>query len=368
MPYNEKSGLPYNELYLEMEGYISKVRYQLGVGLTNKIPDYHVSYNSGQNGLYDDGENFTDVNGNGLYDIGESFTDLYSIVNEKIENKNVKAVTIPTLLNYNLGGGWSIDLKYEFQRLKSGTHYYNSLSSDEAFNDRNGNGTDIAEVFEDSNGDGIWNKAEETWYDLWQSGLIPDEQLYFYDLDGDGSYSDGEYFTDADGNGIWNASENLIDVDGDGEWDDSEYLADLNNDGVWTPSGVYTDSIKSNFYSKDAKSGLNVSEEFQNNHLIAIGLGKSPYWSLSLTVESSSTYEYGPIKNSIINPLESLMENIVNLDNKWIAIEFMLNINSNTRIDLMYGTQRGGIICSNGICRYVEPFDDGFKLSLSTVF
>jgi hypothetical protein len=89
---------------------------------------------------------------------------------------------------------------------------------------------------------------------------------------------------------------------------------------------------------------------------------------LSLTIESTSTYEYGPQKKSVTNPLESFMGNIIDLENKWIALELMININSNTRLDLMYGTQRGGIICSNGICRYVEPFDDGFKLALSTVF
>jgi len=369
LPFSEKSGLPYNELYLEMEGYIKNIRYQFGFGITNKIPEYHSSYNSGKNGVWDNGEAFDDLNGNNIYDIGENFTDLYSIVNEKIDNKTVTAITIPSLLNYNLGNGWSIDLKYEFQKIKSGTKYYNSLSSDEVFYDSNGNGVwDIAELFEDSNGDGIWNQAEETWYDLWQSGLIPDEQLYYYDTDGDGLFSEGEYFTDADGNGMWNPSENLIDEDGDEIWDDSEYLEDLNNDGVWTKSGVYEDRYQSNFYSNDSKSGLSIPEDFQNNHLISLGIGKSPYWSLSLTVESSSTYEYGPLKNSVVNPLESFLGNIIDLNNKWIALEFMVNINSNTRLDLMYGTQRGGIICSNGICRYVEPFDDGFKLALSTVF
>lgn len=369
LPFNNKSSLPYNELYLEMEGYFNKIRYQFGLGITNKIPEYHVTYSSGKNGRWDANETFEDINGNGAYDVGENFKDLYNIINEKIDNKSINALTIPTLLNFNLGSGWSIDLKYEFQKLKNGTEYLNSLSSDEYYIDSNESGTwDAAEVFDDENGDGIWNQAEETWYDLWQSGLIPDEQLYFYDLDGDGFFSDGEYFTDADGNGVWNDSENLFDLDGDNMWDDSEYLDDLNNDGKWTPAGVYTDSVKSNFYTNDKRNGTTVPQEFQNNHLISIGIGKSPYWSLSLTVESSSTYEYGPLENSVINPLENILSKMIDIDNKWAALELMININSNTRLDLMYGTQRGGIICSNGICRYVEPFDDGFKLALSTVF
>jgi len=369
LPFNDKSSLPYDELYLEMEGYINKIRYQLGLGITSKIPEYHVTYNSGKNGVRDNNESFEDLNGNGIYDIGENFNDLYSIINKKIDNKIVNALTIPTLLNFNLGNGWSIDLKYEFQKLKSGTEYLNRLSNDEYYVDANENKIwDAAEIFDDENGDGIWNQAEETWYDLWQSGLIPDEQLYFYDLDGDGYFSDGEFYTDADGNGVWNDSENLYDLDGDDIWDDSEYLEDLNNDGKWTEAGVYIDSVKSNFYTKDLKNDRTVPQEFQNNHLISMGVGKSPYWSLSITVESSSAYEYGPLESSVVNPLENLLSNVIDIDNKWIALELMININSNTRLDLMYGTQRGGIICSNGICRYVEPFDDGFKLALSTVF
>ena len=368
-PYLDKEALPFNELYIEMEGYVNNLRYQLGFGLTEKVPDYHVLYNSGQNNIWDVDEDLTDLNDNGTWDTGESFSDKYSIINEKIENKYVSAITLPTLLNYNIGNGWSIDLKYEFQRLKSGTEFLAKLSSDEFFEDLDGDGTwDMAEVFEDADSDGIWDAAEETWYDLWQSGLIPDDQLYYYDTDEDGLYSEGEYFTDTDGDNQWDAEEILYDLDGDGVWDDAENLDDLNNDGLWSKKGTYLDSTKSNFYTRNSKTGSAISKEFQNNHLISLGLGKSPYWSLSLTIESTSTYEYGPQKKSVTNPLENFMGNIIDLENKWIALELMININSNTRLDLMYGTQRGGIICSNGICRYVEPFDDGFKLALSTVF
>ena len=159
-----------------------------------------------------------------------------------------------------------------------------------------------------------------------------------------------------------------MDLDGDGIWDDGEELDDLNNDGIWTGKGVYTDSSKSNFYVYENNSEHTLSREFQNNHMLTLGLGKSPHWSISLTIESSSTYEYGPAVVSITNPLEKFLGNVMDMENKWVALEMMININSNTRLDLMYGTLRGGIICSNGICRFVPPFDDGFKLSLTSVF
>ena len=151
-------------------------------------------------------------------------------------------------------------------------------------------------------------------------------------------------------------------------WDDGEILDDMNNDGAWTPKGTYVDSTRSNFYVYDGDSEKKLAREFQNNHMLTIGVGKSPYWSLSLTIESSSAYEYGPQPLSISNPLEDLLGNFMDMENKWVALDLMININSNTRLDLMYGTLRGGVICSNGICRYVEPFDDGFKLTLTSVF
>ena len=369
LPYNTDVSFPYNELYIEMEGYINKLRYQLGFAWTNNITEYHAFYNSGQNGDWDIGEPFSDTNENGSWDQGEPFTDHYTIINERLENKFQNAFTVPTLFNYKFSSGWSLDLKYEFQRLEKATSYRNSLSSNEVFTDLDGDGIwDQAEELIDLDGDGIWDPAEQTWYDWWLNGWLTDDQVSDYDTNGNGIYDIGEDFSDSDGDGIWDPAEEFTDLDGDGIWDDGEEFDDLNNDGVWTGGGVYIDSSRSNFYVLNGNNNEKISKDFQYNHMITLGVGKSPYWSLSLTVESSSTYEYGPQLTSITNPLEKFMSNFMDLENKWIALDLMLNINENTRLDIMYGTLRGGIICSNGICRYVEPFDDGFKLTLTSVF
>ena len=102
MPYKSAVALPYNELYVEMEGYIKKLRYQLGFAWTNNTPEYHVLYNSSRNGSWDETEPFTDDNDNGSWDEGEAYTDHYSIVNERIEKKYQNAFTVPTLFNYKL--------------------------------------------------------------------------------------------------------------------------------------------------------------------------------------------------------------------------------------------------------------------------
>ena len=182
------------------------------------------------------------------------------------------------------------------------------------------------------------------------NGWITDDQLPDYDLNGNGIYDEGEQFSDSDSDGIWDPAEEFNDLDEDGIWDAAEEFNDVNNDNIWTPKGIYVDSTKTDFYKLNGNSEEKISEKYQYNHMITIGLGKSPHWSLSLTVESSSTYEYGPKIPSIINPLEKFMSNFINLDNKWIALDLMINLNENTRLDIMYGTLRGGIICSNGIC------------------
>ncbi len=369
MPYKSAVALPYNELYIEMEGYIKKLRYQLGLAWTNNVPEYHVVYNSSRNGRWDETEPFTDDNGNGSWDDEEVYTDHYSIVNERIEEKYQNAFTLPTLFNYKFSSGWSLDLKYEFQRLEKGIRYINTLYEDEVFQDLDGDGIwDSAEEFQDLDGDGVWDAAEQSWYDWWLNGWITDDQLPDYDLNGNGIYDVGEEFSDSDGDGVWDSAEEFQDLDGDGVWDAAEEFDDVNNDDVWTASGVYVDSSRSNFYVLNGKNDENQSKDFQYNHMITVGLGRSPNWSLSLTIESSSTFEYGPQIPSIINPLERFLSNFIDLENKWIALDLMVNISDNIRLDVMYGTLRGGIICSNGICRYVEPFDDGFKLSLTSVF
>ena len=394
MPETDGVTLPYNELYIEMEGYIQKLRYQFGLAWTNYTSEYHAYYNSSQNNIWDDGEQWVDTNTNGIWEDGEEWTDKYSTLIERLEQKQLSAFTIPTILNYNVGNGWSVDIKYEFQRLNKGTRYYKELSGDEIFfdalnglwdsgedwTDLDGDGIwDDSEDWVDLDGDGIWDDGESTWYDLYiETG---NDAYAFYDTNGNGQYDDDEWYQDTNGNGELDVSEEWTDLDGDGVWDsaeefvdalngvydDGEDFTDISGDGEWTQAGVIADSTGSSFYRKGSNDDK-IEVDNQNNHVITLGIARSPRWGLALTIESSSAYEYGPQVYSKTNPLEELLGNIIDLENKWIALELMININSSTRLDLMYGTQRGGIVCSNGVCRFIQPFEDGFKLNLTTIF
>ena len=52
----------------------------------------------------------------------------------------------------------------------------------------------------------------------------------------------------------------------------------------------------------------------------------------------------------------------------WTSIELLYNLSQNIRISIMSGSQQGGLLCSNGVCRYVQDFDDGYKINMSWLF
>lgn len=50
----------------------------------------------------------------------------------------------------------------------------------------------------------------------------------------------------------------------------------------------------------------------------------------------------------------------------WLALETGYRIDSGNVLTLTYGRERGGLVCANGVCRYVLPFK-GFRFSLQTI-
>ena len=55
-------------------------------------------------------------------------------------------------------------------------------------------------------------------------------------------------------------------------------------------------------------------------------------------------------------------------DNKWIGYDFSYKINSTSQLSFFYGSQKGGLVCANGVCAEQPGFDDGVKITLRTIF
>ena len=52
----------------------------------------------------------------------------------------------------------------------------------------------------------------------------------------------------------------------------------------------------------------------------------------------------------------------------WASVEITYNFKQDHRFSLSYGSKRGGVYCSNGICRYMQPFENGFIFKIISSF
>ena len=68
------------------------------------------------------------------------------------------------------------------------------------------------------------------------------------------------------------------------------------------------------------------------------------------------------------NIIEKNLGSILDTSFTWSSFGMVYNINQNYQLSLTYGSMRGGVLCSNGVCRYVQPFENGFKIGLVSSF
>ena len=119
----------------------------------------------------------------------------------------------------------------------------------------------------------------------------------------------------------------------------------------------------------------------QINRMITLSMGRASRWAMTLNCDWTDVQEI-ITKDPHYNPLEALVYGDMKYfsgdrdisdppafaQNKWISLEISYNLSSTQRISLLYGSVQGGLICSNGICRVLQPFNDGLKLSYSAIF
>ncbi len=122
--------------------------------------------------------------------------------------------------------------------------------------------------------------------------------------------------------------------------------------------------------------------ETQYNRLGFLTLSKAPKWSFTITHDWTNAYEEGVRFDPYYNPLEAFIygdikyfygkRNYTNppnwVQNRWVSAEFTYNITPTQRLSVMYGSIKGGLFCSNGICRVIPAFNDGFKVNYSASF
>jgi hypothetical protein len=129
------------------------------------------------------------------------------------------------------------------------------------------------------------------------------------------------------------------------------------------------DTFYSDFYNDLNENGVPDNDEFldfETNHFMSISIGKSPHWSATVTLDRTNISETVINDSHHLNPLEEFLG--IDQTKNWVNLEIIYNVTTSMRLSLLYGSLKGGLICTNGVCRIIEPFDDGFKLGLTTVF
>ena len=53
---------------------------------------------------------------------------------------------------------------------------------------------------------------------------------------------------------------------------------------------------------------------------------------------------------------------------QWPGLDFSFYLNSVNQISLFYGSQKGGLVCANGICAEQPGFEDGYKITFRSLF
>lgn len=85
------------------------------------------------------------------------------------------------------------------------------------------------------------------------------------------------------------------------------------------------------------------------NHLLTLGLSKSPDFSVTLRHEFTSDHA------------------TVDGRKDWTAVDLSFHLGSSHLITMSAGGNRGGLVCANGVCRVVNPFL-GFRASVLSYF
>jgi hypothetical protein len=84
-----------------------------------------------------------------------------------------------------------------------------------------------------------------------------------------------------------------------------------------------------------------------SNVLLTLEYSHSPRWAVNTRIEwTSSDREQGGRR-------------------LWPVIGGTYRIGDAHTIGLQYGSERGGVVCTGGVCRYINPFT-GFRLTVSS--
>tara|TARA_Y100001968_G_scaffold150775_1_gene137950 strand:- start:299 stop:1966 length:1668 start_codon:yes stop_codon:yes gene_type:complete len=95
-----------------------------------------------------------------------------------------------------------------------------------------------------------------------------------------------------------------------------------------------------------------LSEKYQKNTFVSLTANYSSKWSLTIANESTNSDE-------ALSNFES---------NTWNSMSLTYRIKPDSALEVFYGSIRGGLDCTNGVCRYIQSFEDGLRIDYNVSF
>ena len=102
-----------------------------------------------------------------------------------------------------------------------------------------------------------------------------------------------------------------------------------------------------------------MSEDYQKNQFISLSIYYNQKWSLSLSSEATNSDE-SKFNNTTIENFD--------YSNSWNSVGLSYRFDSDDILQLFYGSMRGGLDCTNGVCRYIQAFEDGVRIDYTANF
>ena len=100
-----------------------------------------------------------------------------------------------------------------------------------------------------------------------------------------------------------------------------------------------------------------LSEKYQINKFISLSTNFNQKWTFNFSVETTNADE-SMLNNNASEDFDS--------SNSWESFGVSYKFDTDDTLQLFYGSMRGGLDCTNGVCRYIQSFDDGLRIDYTS--
>ena len=100
-----------------------------------------------------------------------------------------------------------------------------------------------------------------------------------------------------------------------------------------------------------------LSEKYQINKFISFSTNFDQKWTFNFSVETTNADE-SKLNNDSNENFDS--------SNSWKSFGVSYKFDTDDTLQVFYGSVRGGLDCTNGVCRYIQSFDDGLRIDYTS--